>query len=1088
MVLFSGFFLIPASLSGQATLRIGAVPSDQYRAAIRVFDDGNFEEALDIYQRELRGSVKFGQKSWIDVICYYTMIGECYFQMGNYAAAFENYDSAMRYYITFNDWLKFVDFDKTAGGGISDVPRGPTPWGSSARNNPMVRFPRSFKIELQFEFLGTGVTASGQTEAGIGVRTEYHTVYAVELVEAMALAIRRRGEILGPLGKHDKLNDALVDIFQQRPYQPNHWSGAWIDLCYGLALAVQGKDDEAHPLLDRSLLIMGTTDHPLTATGFLALGQIAVRAGDFKAAYDRFYEATIAAYYYGNSIVLEEAFRNLAMAQKMIDSRKPCPILIPALEWADREKFTFLRFSLNMLIADDLLILQDYPRMNQFLIQAWNASNRRALRSGRLSGFWNYLSAIHSYAMGKIDEGDVKLLAAMNNTKYSSLWINQIKILEELYRSGQITTNGPLTPRTAMELYGYLLRDPTAQDWSMNPLEALTVVSTPHSDSFERWFFLAIDREDAEKAFEIAELTRRHRFQSTLPFGSRLISLRLLLEAEDRFIPQEFKLDRSEMFVEIPGFKELSEKSRELRRKFTSLSFTPTGNQEIKDLKAAAAEWKQVTQTQEGLLRRIAMSRIRSPNIFPPFKTFRQFREELPDGTVVLMFFESNGEYYGFLIGKEQFDFWRIPNPGRLRDHTAAYLRSLGLLDANRSQSPKDLTKNDWKKPAQQIFTEILAGERQTDYKELVIVPDGFLWYLPFETLQVEVKPGQLRPLIGIIGPNKEEPTLRYAPTAALALPAKTTGHLGAETTVFLGKMMPGVKTDFAGEAFERMKGDFQNLSSLRMDQILVPPPLMAKGMRHLLVLDEISATKAGPYDWTPIPALKPFSADAALGSWLSLPWGCPGVLVFPGFHTFAEDAFKKGCNGDEIFFALTALQSCGADTVLLSRWRTGGRTAYDFSTEFLRNLPKYPTSLAWRKTVFRIAGQTVNFDEEPRVKVSTPEEKKSPIKANHPFFWGAYLLCDRGEIPVKEEKPELTEMPEIDILDLDKIGDPENGDEPDETKIDTENEGDTEEKAKPSDLDVEQLLNEMPEIEMTPESKAAQEDVPEEDSAEKIQ
>jgi len=1019
LLFFTALHALPVSAQD---FGFGVVPSDRYRAAIAICNDGNYVEALDVYQSELRGSVKFGENRWIDAICYQTMIGECYFQMGNYTAAFENYTGALQYYLAYYDWMNYIDFDLTTSGGASNIPRVPTPWGISSRVNPMIRFPKSYKIRISTPAIGMRTDSSGQARPDVGEKVEYHSVYAVDIVESMALAIRRRGEILGPLGKFDALNDQLVDILQQRPCLPNHWSGAWVDLCYGLALSVQERDEEAHPFLERSLLIMGTTDHPLTATGFLGLGQIAVRTGDFQAAYIRFYEASIAAYYYGNSIVLEETFRMMAMCQKMIDRRQPWALAIPALAWAEKERFTTLQFSLNILNAENALLVRDFPTALNFLNRAWACSNRRALREGRLCGYWNYLSAFLNYATGKVAEGDLKLEAAMNNMKNASLWIHQIRTLEFFYRNGQIKTTGPITPRTAMDLYELLLRDPTAQDWNMNPLEALTVVSIPHSDSFERWFFLAIDREDAEKAFEIAELTRRHRFQSTLPFGSRLISLRLLFEAPEEFLPPEFLLDKKDLIVEMPGFAELSAQSKELRNQIADLPRTFTTTQQVKEAKSLYDQWTDVSRTQEALLKLIAMSRVKSPNVFPPFKTFSQFRQELPEGTVVLMFFKSHGEYFGFLIGKSQFEFWRIPNSARLQGNITKYLRAIGMIDANRILTLKDLARDDWKTMGQQIFAETLAGERQTNFKELVIIPDGFLWYLPFETLNMETQPGQLRPLIGIVGPDKSEPTIRYAPTAALALPAKTTSHLGATTNVYLGRLFPTNKPEVAQAAFERMQTELQNLSPLTPEQVTLNPTLMAKSMRQLLVLDDILATRVGPYDWMPLPAAKGLAAEATLRNWMFLPWGAPKLLMFPGFHTHAEDAFRKeGGDGEEIFFALTALQSCGADTVLISRWRPGGRTSYDLMTQFLKNLNKFPADMAWRKSVFQVAGQTIIPEEEPRLKFTADEKDKLP-KANHPFFWGAFLLCDRGEIPVSEEKPARDDMPDVEIMNLDDI------------------------------------------------------------------
>ena len=71
-----------------------------------------------------------------------------------------------------------------------------------------------------------------------------------------------------------------------------------------------------------------------------------------------------------------------------------------------------------------------------------------------------------------------------------------------------------------------LLRDPNAVDWTLHPMESLSVLRTPHPASYEHWFLLALERNNHERALEIADLARRHRFHSTLEFGGRLLALR----------------------------------------------------------------------------------------------------------------------------------------------------------------------------------------------------------------------------------------------------------------------------------------------------------------------------------------------------------------------------------------------------------------------------------------------------------------------------------------------------------------------------------------------------------------------------------
>src|SRR3954466_9130597 len=133
-------------------------------------------------------------------------------------------------------------------------------------------------------------------------------VNAIEVMRMSALAIRRRNEILGPLGPQDALTRQLVTVLSAGNLAPaNHWSIAWIDLLRGLAQEGAGKLDEADLLLGRSLVIDGQFDHPLTGVALLEQGRIAVIKGDPRRATQMFAEAGYSAFYFEDWAVLPAA-------------------------------------------------------------------------------------------------------------------------------------------------------------------------------------------------------------------------------------------------------------------------------------------------------------------------------------------------------------------------------------------------------------------------------------------------------------------------------------------------------------------------------------------------------------------------------------------------------------------------------------------------------------------------------------------------------------------------------------------------------------------------------------------------------------
>ena len=133
------------------------------------------------------------------------------------------------------------------------------------------------------------------------------------------------------------------------------------------------------------------------------------------------------------------------------------------------------------------------------------------------------------------------------------------------------------------------------------------------------------------------------------------------------------------------------------------------------------------------------------------------------------------------------------------------------------------------------------------------------------------------------------------------------------------------------------------------------------------------------------------------------LPFHGPNEVILPGYHTAAEDSLKSryAVPGQEIFLPICALMSSGSQTILLSRWRTGGKTSFDLVREFVQELPHTSPADAWQRAVFLTAASPLDLDAEPRIKRVATDE--SP-PAKHPFFWSGYMLVDSGMPP--EEPP----------------------------------------------------------------------------------
>jgi hypothetical protein len=636
----------------------------------------------------------------------------------------------------------------------------------------------------------------------------------------------------------------------------------------------------------------------------------------------------------------------------------------------------------------------------------------------------SYISAYTDTKTGKeinLNTGDEQLASALNFMRRGSLWIYQLSCLELLFQQGAITARGPITTRIADELYEYLLREPTATDWAVQPVECLTLMTFTPPEAYQRWFYVSLQRGEREKAFDISEKARRAKFFSWFKLGPRLLSLRILFEGEN--VSQQLLLQRQSLSLDFQRFSELSKRVADVKKKLSALPIMPKNDAEIKQQKDLFAALSALSLEQEAMLRPIALTRNKAPIVFPPVLTLEQIRKRLPEGTAMLVYFEALGKYYGFLADKNNLSMWELIQESRepsLHKLITDFLDGLGNKGANQALAVRELTKSEqkWEEAGALLQKRLLGNEqKQADFTELVVVPTGPLWYAPFEAMCVKTE-GKYRPFISA----GSSLSVRYAPTASLGVPdivsstKENRTSEAAETLVLCGKFQNKSSTSLAYDAVDRYTKDrVPNLIPMAVfsaDETYRDIPgnasAFASQLKRLVVLDDIAAPKGDPLKWTPFNSDKQ-KVNNPVSTWLSLPWGGPQLVVLPGFHTAAENALKTGnapqgtiTNGDDIFLSAMALEACGAKTILLSRWRVGGRSTFDLTGHFLKNLQTMSAAEAWRHSILDVGVEPLVLAEEPRVRAAAGDTDV-PL-ANHPFFWSSFLVIDRGERPAAED------------------------------------------------------------------------------------
>jgi hypothetical protein len=288
----------------------------------------------------------------------------------------------------------------------------------------------------------------------------------------------------------------------------------------------------------------------------------------------------------------------------------------------------------------------------------------------------------------------------------------------------------------------------------------------------------------------------------------------------------------------------------------------------------------------------------------------------------------------------------------------------------------------------------------------LTIVPDDVLWYLPFDALIPDAAEAEttLADLVPI----------RYGPTAALAVSRSQPLRRPQNTGIVANDVQLGGDSADAEELLEDLEqaaaGPVRIPSPLPQPAALVTPLLDG-----LVVLDEVESDRMSASGWLPLPRSRG-AASGGVDADLAPVNAGPESVVVTGFATAAERGLKpprRGAArnmqpGSEVFQALCGMMAGGARTILLSRWRTEGRTNLELVRQFVQELSHLPATEAWQRACILAREEQLDPQNEPRLK-GLEASDELPM-ADHPFFWAGYLLVDTSPRAVEPADKEPSE------------------------------------------------------------------------------
>ena len=961
---------------GQILVR-DSIPSGRYFQGIEQLYRGKHRDALRTFQREVRGSVKIGVTDrWIDSISYHTMLGEVYYQQGQPALALEQFDQACAMFLQYPNWMLRVDF-KDPQVDTNRLNR-PPPWGPSNRKFVLGRLPAQMLIRMGELHAAKRVLSQG---GGTLNSPQLWKINVVEIVRSTALALRRRNELLGPLAEFDPLSRDLVSALSRRVAPPNHWSGAWVDLQLGLAYAGQRKPNLAMKHLQRAERIAGQFDHPLTCVALLEMGRLEMEAGNLPAAGQLLAEASISAFYFEDLGIIDEAFRLGTICRLANNSTGVNSALEPALAWSRKESYDHIFAGLCFALTEESIAAGNWQGATTAL--KTGISRLREAEQGLLGNRSRYLASRlllaedHESAEEALSQAVAEHIG-MSNHNY------QLVLANARFDARQLQT------RSAPKVYQTLLGDPEPSQWVFRPLETLARLKTPHHAAFDRWL-AATSHKDIGRALEIVDLAKRHRYLQTLPWGGRLAALRDVLEAPDDLLTQHARGQRNELLLRFPDYAEARAAGKQWRAELRTDWQAALDERAARDLVKVWRKWQNSLDQRENMIGRMGSLRVPADIQFPPVKATLDWQAQLQPGQAVVVFHDTPEGLHGFLLTAKSATRWNCGPSGRLGARLQAFLRDLGNYSENHELTADVLTSEDWHESGGKLFAALLE-DSSIDPKsmtDLLVIPDGLTWYVPWSALPVETDEG-VKPMIA-------GSRIRIAPTVGIAFGPRLPLRRIQRTGIAGSGILPGKTDDQQEAALADLSSAVENPIDLSQ-QLPVPIPSASALLDILVVLDETEISLSEPLAWSPIPQGRS-ARRASLGHWLELPQFGPQRIIMPATHTIAARGGKVSKRqsailppGTEMFLASCGLLSTGAQTILLSNWAVAGESTQEIIREFVQELPHLSAADAWQRSVQLARELPIDPATERRVKAGKDDPE---LTAAHPFFWGGYLLVD---------------------------------------------------------------------------------------------
>ncbi len=977
-----GWLLSPtASAQVLQGLNQDGLPSIRYPQIFRDYYRGEYSSAGRDFRSQANTAYRDAKGIYLDSACYWVMQGECYRELGDLGSAVELYEQSLKLYGELIDWDSRTQFPPQINPDPSAWQTARISWGTPRRQAQIAAIP-----SLQTFFGNTDeqnrIIAQ---QGGVLEQAVFRTVDMDEVMRCLGVAAYRRWQLKGALCQQDPFTNQINATAAQKFTRTASLSAVWNGVLLGIGQASAGKLEDAKGTLELSLQFNRTMDHSLTPLALLVLADIAWLEGNHSAAREMYLEASFAAGVQYQYDLIGEALAGATRCDLRARKADILSVLDPALQWANQENAEALAARLLLEAAKAQVEANQFDATSDLLTAMNRLARGNDLSKTRLGTEYFYLTALVAFRQGETTAA----LTALNNGVKS--WAKLAPRAYQINLTDQLLKERTMTPRQGDLVYTELLRDPTAEDWLSDPLESLSFMMVDHSESMKLWFDTLVQERKYEPALELVERIQRHRYAASQPLGGRLVSLRWLLETPESLLTEAAVAQRQDLATRYPDYANLANLARGLVEQLRGLPAAPEADTpDAQAQQKLATQLAEISRQQEELLSWIALRREPVEPTFRRAVPLTGSDSVVPPRTALVLMQDTTQGMHIFSVLDGVVTLEATLNRKQLAKELTELLKVLGAESEKNAVDLAEFPPTKWR-PAVDEFAKKIFPKRDLAFwaaqEEIVIVPDGVLWYAPWDLLlnPTDAPPvARIRccPLIALAIPNAVEPP-RF-PRALLAVGKFPDPKLAP----VIDQQLAAAKAA-SPSLVERRSVDKSPAGVLgaAIDQLLVWAPLVRLEAKSLmdLSLAQIEGDKA-PGDFA---------------SWLQLPFAGPRVVVIP-FWTTGAAGTRLG-DGEELFLASCNLLAMGAQTALVSRWYTGVTASCQSSASFAQRVGEQGGIAAWHASIAALRETPLDLGEGSRMK--KPKAPVADAKSDHPFFWAGYLLIDTGWRPVAAEE-----------------------------------------------------------------------------------